>query len=225
MDHGGIDQGDAGAAGFHEILATTRSIRRISPEPVDEARLARVLQAAVWAPSGGNRQPWRMIVVRDRGIKADLGAIYAVEWAKYVDKNMALVAGQPEHVVEQMRSGLAAGTRLAENLADVPVVIIFVFDASMVLATDANLDRTSVVGGASLYPAVQNLLLAARAEGLGGVLTTLIAPREAEVRELLGIPVKWGVYAMVPLGVPMGRHGPLRRAPLSTMVKWDRWSD
>ena len=83
----------------------------------------------------------------------------------------------------------------------------------------------SVVGGASLYPAVQNLLLAARAEGLGGVLTTLISPVEPQVRELLNIPEQWGAYAMVPLGYPKGSHGPLRRAPLSHMVKYDRWTD
>lgn len=210
---------------FHDIISTTRSIRRIAPDPIDDAVLERVLQAAVWAPSGGNRQPWRMIAVRDRELKARIGEIYSVEWAGYVEKNMALVAGQPEHVVEATRKGLAVGTALAENLADVPVVIIFVFDPTMVLPTDANLGRPSVVGGASLYPAVQNLLLAARAEGLGGVLTTLIAPREAEVRRLLGIPDKWGVFAMVPLGRPRGSHGPLRRAPLSSMVKWDRWTD
>lgn len=210
---------------FHDIASTTRSIRRIAPDPIDDAVLERVLQAAVWAPSGGNRQPWRIVAVKDRATKAHLGRIYASEWARYVDRNMALVAGQPEHIVEATRRGLATGTALAENLADVPVVVIFVFDPDQVLPTDADLGRVSVVGGASLYPAVQNLLLAARAEGLGGVLTTLIAPRESEVRELLGIPDKWGVYAMVPLGRPKGSHGPLRRAPLSTMVKWDRWTD
>lgn len=213
------------AATLHALMATTRSIRRISPEPVDDDVLTRVLQAAVWAPSGGNRQPWRMVVVRDRALKEGLGRIYSREWAGYVEMNMARVAGQPEHIVEQVRSGLAVGTRLAETLADVPVVVIFVHDPNQVFTTDANLGRTPVVGGASLYPAVQNLLLAARAEGLGGVLTTLIAAREPEVRELLDIPAPWGVHAMVPLGVPMGGHGPLRRAPLASMVMHDRWSD
>lgn len=213
------------ASTLYSMMSTTRSIRRISPEPIDEEALTRVLQAAIWAPSGGNRQPWRIIAVRDRALKAELGRIYAHEWASYVDMNMARVAGQPDHIVEQVRSGLAVGTRLAENLADVPVVVVFIHDPGQVFTTDANLGRAPVVGGASLYPAVQNLLLAARAEGLGGVLTTLIAAREAEVRELLGIPAPWGVHAMVPLGKPMGSHGPLRRAPLEAMVKFDRWSD
>lgn len=211
-------------ASFHSILATTRSIRRISSEPINDDVLTRVLQAAVWAPSGGNRQPWRMVVVKDRELKAGLGRIYQTEWTSYVEMNMAKVAGQPQHIIDMVSKGLATGTRLAESLADVPVVVIFVHDPSQVFVTDANLGRTPVVGGASLYPAVQNLLLAARAEGLGGVLTTLIAAREPDVRDLLGIPAPWGVHAMVPLGKPMGSHGPLRRAPLESMVSYDRWS-
>lgn len=210
---------------FYSLLSTTRSIRRISDEPVDDATLRRVLQAAIWAPSGGNRQPWRIVVARDREVKQRLGEIYSTEWAKYVEMNMARVAGQPESILETVRKGLAVGTRLAESLADVPVVAVFVHDPREVFVTDGNLGRTPVVGGASLYPAVQNLLLAARAEGLGGVLTTLISSREPEVREVLNIPEPWGVYAMVPLGHPKGSHGPLRRAPFEHMIKFDSWSD
>jgi nitroreductase len=210
---------------FYSLLSTTRSIRRISDKPVDDATLERILQAAIWAPSGGNRQPWRMIAVRDRELKQKLSDLYSAEWAKYVEMNMLRVEGMPENIVEQVRSGLAIGTRLAEGLADVPVVVMFLHDPREVFVTDGNLGRTSVVGGASLYPAVQNLLLAARAEGLGGVLTTLISSVEPQVREVLSVPEPWGVYAMVPLGYPMGKHGPLRRAPLSHMVKYDRWSD
>lgn len=210
---------------FYSLLSTTRSIRRISDEPVDDATLRRVLQAAIWAPSGGNRQPWRIVVARDREVKQRLGEIYSTEWAKYVEMNMARVAGQPESILETVRKGLSVGTRLAESLADVPVVAVFVHDPREVFVTDGNLGRTPVVGGASLYPAVQNLLLAARAEGLGGVLTTLISSREPEVREVLNIPEPWGVYAMVPLGHPKGSHGPLRRAPFEHMIKFDSWSD
>ena len=104
------------------------------------------------------------------------------------------------------------------------MVVLFVHDHSALYVTDAHFGRAPVVGGASLYPAVQNLLLAARAEGLGGVLTTLLSSREPDVRELIGFPADWGLYAMVPLGYPKGNHGPLRRAPLSEMVKYDRWS-
>jgi nitroreductase len=213
------------AENLYSVLSTTRSIRRISDKPVDDATLERIMQAAVWAPSGGNRQPWRIIAVRDRELKQQLGSLYAAQWALYVDMNMKRVEGQPQEIIDQVSKGLAVGTQLAESLADVPVVTLFVFDSREVFVTDGNLGRVSVVGGASLYPAVQNLLLAARAEGLGGVLTTLISSVEPQVRELLDIPAQWGVYAMVPLGYPKGNHGPLRRAPLSNMVKYDRWTD
>ena len=210
---------------FYDILSTTRSIRRISDKPIDDEVLNRVLQAAIWAPSGGNRQPWRIIAVRDRAIKQQLSDIYAQRWSEYVDMNMKRVEGMPENIVEATRKGLAIGTQLATSLADVPVVAMFVHDPREVFVTDGNLGRTPVVGGASLYPAVQNFLLAARAEGLGGVLTTLISTSENEARPILQLPEPWGIYAMVPLGYPKGNHGPLRRAPLEHMVKFDVWSD
>ncbi len=209
---------------LYAFLSTTRSIRRISDAPVDQETLDRILQAATWAPSGGNRQPWRMIAVRDRDIKQQLSRIYSEVWAEYVEFNMKKVEGMPQDIQDQVAAGLAVGTAMAAGLADIPVVVLFVHDPSALYVTDDKLGRTPVVGGASLYPAVQNLLLAARAEGLGGVLTTLLSSREPEVRELIGFPADWGLYAMVPLGHPKGKHGPLRRAPLSDMVKYDRWS-
>lgn len=210
---------------FSHVISTTRSIRRFTNDPVPEDVLRRVLQAAVWAPSGGNRQPWRMLVVRDTELKRSLGAIYAEEWATYVNFNMKNVEGADESVKSRVAAGLAVGTRMAETLHEIPVVVLFVHDPSLLYVTDDKLGRTPVVGGASLYPAVQNLLLAARAEGLGGVLTTLISRSEPRVQELLGIPKKWGVHAMVPLGWPRGAHGPLTRQPLDKMVHWDRWQD
>lgn len=210
---------------FREILSTTRSIRRIAPDEVSDEVLDRVLEAATWAPSGGNRQPWRIIAVRDRATKQAISDLYAEEWAKYVDFNVARL---PEHTAEaerRVRDAMTIGGDLASGLADVPVLAVFVHDPSMLYVTDAGHGRHPVVGGASLYPAVQNLLLAARAEGLGGVLTTIVCAREADMRSILGFPASWGVHALVPLGWPKGRHGPLRRAPLDDMVMRDRWRD
>ncbi len=209
---------------FYSLLSTTRSIRRIRNTPVDSNILNRICQAAIWAPSGGNRQPWRMIAVTDTAIKQELSRIYVSEWEKYVDFNLAKLGNQPSDVIERVRAQFSTGTSLAENLADVPVVMMFVHDPSALYVTDAGLNRHPVVGGASLYPAVQNLLLAARAEGLGGVLTTLICSRENELRELLKFPDGWGVHAMVPLGYPVGQHGPLQRAPLNTMMHMNTWA-
>lgn len=209
---------------LYAFMSTTRSIRRISDKSIPDDVLQRVLQAAIWAPSGGNRQPWRIIAVRDRDTKQKLSDIYVDEWAKYVDFNMKKLEGAPAEIIVGASKGLAVGTRLAETLADVPVVAMFVHDPAALYVTDEGFGRSPVVGGASLYPAVQNLLLAARAEGLGGVLTTLISSREPDVRAVLGFPDTWGVYAMVPLGYPRGNHGPLTRAPFEEMVKFDRWS-
>lgn len=209
---------------FYSLLSTTRSIRRIKTTPVDKEALDRVCQAALWAPSGGNRQPWRLILVTDTELKKSISALYADEWSKYVDYNIAKLGDQPEEVIAKVRLQFGTGTALAENLADVPVVAFFVHDPGALYVTDAGLGRHPVVGGASLYPAVQNFLLAARAEGLGGVLTTLVCSRESELRSLLRFPEGWGVHAMVPLGHPKGRHGPLQRAPLSEMVHHNTWT-
>jgi nitroreductase len=210
---------------LYAILSTTRSIRRISDSPVSDEVLNRIMQAAVWAPSGGNRQPWRIIAVRDRNIKERIGRLYAAEWEKYVEYNVAQFEGHPPAVVAQVREAYSGGTRLAESLADVPVLAMFIHDPSALYVTDAGLGRHPVVGGASLYPAVQNFLLAARSEGLGGVLTTLVCNRETELRDILKFPTGWGVHAMVPLGYPRGNHGPITRAPLEEMTSIDQWKN
>jgi nitroreductase len=210
---------------LYALLSTTRSIRRISDAPVSEEVLLRIMQAAVWAPSGGNRQPWRIIAVRDRLIKEKIGRLYAAEWEQYVEYNVAKFDGHPPAVVAQVREAYSGGTRLAETLADVPVLAMFVHDPSALYVTDADLGRHPVVGGASLYPAVQNFLLAARAEGLGGVLTTLVCNRETELRDILKFPTGWGVHAMVPLGYPKGNHGPITRASVEDMTSIDQWKN
>ncbi len=208
---------------FYSLLSTTRSIRRIKDTPIEKDVLERICQAAIWAPSGGNRQPWRLIVVQDQELKAQLSALYVAEWDLYVDFNLKKLGQQPPEVMEKVRAQFGTGTDLAHGLASIPAVAIFVHDPSALYVTDAQLGRHPVVGGASLYPAVQNFLLAARAEGLGGVLTTLICSREKELRELLKFPDGWGVHAMVPFGYPKGQHGPLQRAPLSEMMSIDTW--
>lgn len=208
---------------LYSLMSTTRSIRRIKDTPIEADVLQRVCQAALWAPSGGNRQPWRLIVVQDTALKQALSDLYVEEWDLYVEYNLQKLGQQPPDVIEKVRAQFGTGTALANNLAQIPAVAIFVHDPTALYVTDAHFNRHPVVGGASLYPAVQNFLLAARAEGLGGVLTTLICSREAELRELLKFPDGWGVHAMVPFGYPKGNHGPLQRASLSDMMFIDTW--
>jgi nitroreductase len=119
---------------------------------------------------------------------------------------------------------LAAGDHLATHFDETPVIAIFCFNPANMAITDAGLGRPSVVGGGSVYPSVQNFLLAARAAGLGCVLTTLLCQREAEVKALLGIPAEWGTCAAIPLGYPLRKgHGPISRRPVEKLAFADRW--
>jgi nitroreductase/alkylhydroperoxidase family enzyme len=209
---------------LYDAASTTRAVRRLRPDPIPEETLRRVLRAASWAPSGGNLQPWHVIAVRDPVRKKGLAELYRAEWAIYAAARRTLLAPLPEDVRAPAERMLAAGDHLAAHWQDTPVVAAFCFHPDRVHVTDAALGRTSVVGGASLYPAVQNLLLACRAEGLGCVLTTLLCAREREVRELLEIPEPWGTCAFVPIGWPeRGGHGPLSRRPVEQVVFADRF--
>ncbi len=210
--------------GLREAMSTLRAVRRLRPDPVYDAVLGRVLEAATWAPTGGNRQPWRVIVVRDRAAVARLGELYAERWRRFAAGYEKGMKSMPEAAAAQSRKMLDAGDYLAEHFADTPVVAVFCFNPKEMAITDAKLDRISVVGGGSVYPAVQNLLLACRAEGLGCTLTTLLCECEDEVRELLAIPEPWGTACAIPIGWPVrGGHGPIRRLPVAKMAYADRF--
>lgn len=210
--------------GIYEAMSTLRAVRRLKPDPVPDAVLRRVLEAASWAPSGGNVQPWRVVVVRDAEKKARLGALYTERWSAYSTQHMAQLEGAPEALREKTRRMLGAGDHLAAHFAETPVVLVFAFNPKLMAITDAKLPRISVVGGASVYPAVHNALLACRAEGLGCVLTTLLCECEDAVRTLLGIPEPWGTAAVVPVGWPLrGGHGPISRRPVEKLAFADGW--
>lgn len=211
---------------LYEAASTTRAVRRLRPDPIPDEVLLRVLRAATWAPSGGNLQPWHVIAVRDPARKRALAALYRELWSDYAAGRRALVAPLPDAVREPAERALRAGDHLAGHLGEAPVVGVFCFHPERLTLTDAGLGRPSVVGGASLYPAVQNLLLACRAEGLGCVLTTLLCRREKEVRELLEIPEPWATAAFVPIGWPVGAgHGPLSRRPVEQVAFADRFGE
>lgn len=210
--------------GVYEAMSTLRAVRRLRPDPVPDDVLRRVLEAASWAPTGGNVQPWRVIAVRDAAAKQRLGALYAERWRAYATQHMAQLGDAPQALRESTRRMLSAGDHLAEHFPETPVVLVFCFDPRRMAITDAAQPRVSVVGGASIYTAVQNALLACRAEGLGCVLTTLLCECEPEVRALLEIPPAWGTAAAVPIGYPLRRgHGPLSRRPVEKLAFADRW--
>ena len=213
-----------GEVGLYEAMRTARAVRRLRPDPVPEDALRRVLEAATFAPTGGNAQPWRVVVVRDPAKKAALEALYRPLWDAYAAHHRRLLEGMPEEARGRQERMLRAADHLAHHLHEAPVILVFCFEPAAMAITDARLDRPSVVGGASVYPSVQNALLACRAEGLGATLTTLLCGKEPEVKALLGIPDGWGTAAHVPIGWPAGRgHGPLRRRPVEKTAFADAW--
>lgn len=207
---------------LYEAASTTRAVRKLRPDPVSDEQIARILKMASFAPSGGNRQPWQVIVVRDAEKKAQLGSLYAPLWAGYAANGRKMIEGLSPEKAGPTERALAAGDYLSENFGQVPVICVFVFNHNHLHITDLNRDHPSVVGGGSIYPAVQNFLLACRAEGLGSTLTTLLCEEEDAVRKILDIPEPWAPCAFLPVGYAVGKgHGPLSRRNVDQLSHLD----
>jgi nitroreductase len=220
-----------------DLLATLRStgaVRDYTEEPVSDEVLARVLETARFAPNGGNRQGWRVIVVKDQAKRTALRDLYLSGWYDY----MALAAAgftpwSPLTDREQERAALAHAGRFAdagaaapgfaEKLDTAPALLLVLADLGVLATVDRDLPRYTMVGGASIYPFVWNLLLAARAEGLGGVMTTVAVRRETELRALFDIPETVVAAALVVLGHPVAAARRLKRAPVSSFAWIDRY--
>jgi nitroreductase len=196
-----------------EIMQTTRSMRRLKPDPVPAALIRKILEAGVSAPSGGNMQRWRFLVIRDVKIKQTVGAYYKRAWDEVVSPRYRAGEPAPGTSPERFSRMLEAAQYLADHIHEAPVWIVPCMQG-------ANPTRTA---GSSIYPAVQNILLAARALGLGATLPTLYLNFEKEVEAALGLPSDAHSYALIPIGYPMGRFGPVRRAPLTEVVFENRW--
>ena len=194
---------------FREVIETTGTCRFYRSDAVPDDVLRRVLDGTRWAPTGGNRQGVRFVAVRDVAKRRRLQELYLPLWEQYVSRATAR-PGAP------MPRLLANADHFAHHLAEIPVLVVVCAQLADLLATDRHLDRLTIVGGASVYPSVQNLLLAARAEGLGTALTTLLCAVEPQVKELLEIPDGVASAATVALGYPV-RAFPKRlaRRPLS----------
>ena len=201
---------------LYEGLLTTRSIRRFKPDPVSDEDLAAILFAASRAPNGSNRQAFRFLVLRDGPVaveaKAILGEAFRRTWAAMSQGDYARLA-QGDESTAAGRAGRAM-QQFVDRFEQIPVVV---------LPCLIRYRKPDPSEGASVYPACQNLLLAARARGLGGVLTMWHGGVEAELRALLGIPDGTSIAATIPIGHPEGNHGPVRRRPLRDVVYEDRW--
>jgi nitroreductase len=219
--------------GLFEAIYTARAIRRLKPDPVPEELITRVLDAAIRAPSGGNAQNWSFIVVRDALKRRQLGAIYR----KASDEVGAIYAarGRPAHQTPaQYERLMAAGAYLWDHLGDAPVVLVPCLTKREMpprsaLPTDIqaryaeHLAYQERVRGASIYPAVQNIVLACRGLGLGTVITTNHLLYEDDARVALGLPDDVFTCALMPIGFPLGKYGPVARKPVADVAFAEQW--
>jgi nitroreductase len=222
-----------------ETLRSTGAVREFLPDPIDDAVLYRVLDTARFAPSGGNRQGWRVIVVKDPEKRRALRDLYLTGWYEYLAMMTAglvpwapvtdrvaeaeATAHAPE-LAERAAEQTAAGSPgMAEALDLAPAVLVLVADLTALAAVDRDHDRYTFAGGASIYPFAWSLLLAARAEGIGGVITTMAIRREADMRQLFSLPETSAVAAVVVLGRPVSAARRLRRLPVEEFTWVDRY--
>jgi nitroreductase len=219
-----------------ETLRSTGAVRQFHPEPVSDAVLHRLLDTARFAPSGGNRQGWRVIVVKDPATRVALRDIYLTGWYEYLAMASAgLVPWAPVTDRQAETTAIARAPELAqaaaaapepgfaESLEQAPTLLLVLADLACLAAVDRDLPRYTLVGGASIYPFVWNLLLAARHEGLGGVMTTMPVRREGDLRALFSIPDTVAVAALVVLGRPVTAPRRLKRDPVGSFTWVDRY--
>ncbi len=210
---------------FFEVVDTQRALRRFRPDPVPDAAIARILTAATRAPSARGAEPWGFVVVRDAARRREIAGAYRAAWDAGAAHTAATDADRDvkdrPHYARMMR----AAAELAERLADAPVLVVCCLDHSRLgpIAGDGGQLRSPLAAYASIFPAVQNLLLAARALGLATTLTTLHVGFAATLRTLLALPAHVEVAAMVPVGYPTDRFGPTRRRPLEEVAHAERW--
>jgi nitroreductase len=212
---------------FADVARTTFACRAFTADRVPDEVLYRILDVARFAPSGGNRQGQHVIVVRDRAVRVRLAQLCYPAWNVYRAQGQAGEA--PWNTVNASALDLTEAAQrhsplaLLDNLADVPALLVVALDLSVVASFDSGLDRIGVISGASVYPFAWSILLAARNEGLGGVLTTFLAGREPEAQEALGLPPHMAVAAMVPLGRPVKQLSKLTRRPVEAFTTVDRF--
>jgi nitroreductase len=214
-----------------EIMYSAGSIRRLRSDPVPDEIITKILDAAIRAPSGSNAQSWVFIVVKNAETRRQLGMVYK----KASDILTKLYAGvpRPTHMDEsKYQRFIQAVTHLFEHMGDAPVLLVPCLKASMWTGASnlpadvkARMAGAARIAGSSIYPAVQNVILACRAFGLGTVLTTIHAFFEEEVREILKLPADVQTYALMPIGYPQGHHYPVKRKAIQEVACLDRYGN
>ena len=213
---------------LEEVLRTTFACREFTDDPVTDETLYRILELARFAPSGGNRQGAHVIVVRDQEVRQKLGEmcnstlrIYGAQVDAGENPFNSVIPSKVDFV-EAVKTP-DERFEMFDRWGDLPVVLVVSIDLETVASMDKELDRVGVVTGGSVYPLVWNILLAARSEGLAGVLTTAVVPEEAAARELLGLPETHAIAAVIPLGVPVKQLTKLSRREVEEFTTVDQF--
>jgi nitroreductase len=220
--------------GLFDAIYTARALRRLKPDPIPDEVLAKVIDAGVRAPSGANNQNWVFIVIKDPEQRARIGDLY--RRAGKVFMEMYRDAPHPSHVTDQAYARMTASAAyLFDHLQEVPVLLLACLDPPKIAPARgqlppemANAGRIAPrLAGSNIYPAVQNIILACRAFGLGTVLTTGVTYLEDQVKAVLGLPDRIETYALLPIGYPVEGHGfgPVRRKPVNQVTFLDRWDN
>ncbi len=212
---------------LYHVMRTTFAARNFTPEPVDNATLYRILENARFAPSGGNRQGWRVIVIRDETTKAAIAEAAIPAARRYAAQ---VAAGEnpwntihPTRLTPEQIASTPVPPLLIEPYRRAPVLLAVCVDLSVVASIDQELPRVGMASGASIYPFAWNILLAARNEGLGGTLTTMPIAREPELQRLLGIPPHVAVATIITLGHPVRQLTRLKRRPVEAFATLERF--
>jgi nitroreductase len=211
---------------LYDALMTTRAMRRFSGEPVTDEEIERILAAAVQAPSGGNIQPYQFLVVTDPERRAAIGDIYRRAYDRYEPAVLKLIPPfKDEAAQRQHERSWAASRYLAETIGAAPAMVLVLMPRISMTVQDELGDMDVGSPYASVYPAVENLILASRSMGIGTVLTTVYRIHEDELRALCGIPDRYEVVALLPLGHPRGRWGVAPRRPAESLTSWNRYGE
>ena len=213
---------------LYQVMRTTFAAREFTEQPVSDETIAKILEEARFAPSGGNRQGWHVLVVREDASRAVLRDLIAPQMQRYVAQVKAgeapLNTITPSRISAEQIAQTQVPKTMLDNLTGAPVILLVFVDLSVVASFDSHLDRVGVISGASIYPFVWNILLAARNEGLGGTLTTFAAGAEKDVKAHFGVPGEMALAAMIPMGQPLKQLTKLTRKPVADFVRKEHWN-
>jgi nitroreductase len=212
---------------LYDVMRTTFAARDFLDEAVPDAVLHKILDNARFAASGGNRQGWRVVVIRDPQTREDMVPLMMPAFRRYFAQAQAGEAPWntivPTRLSDEEIAAAPAPEAFIRRIATAPVILLVLVDLSVVASFDAYQPRAGVISGASIYPFVWNILLAARNEGYGGTLTTFIAAEEGRIKALLGIPEPMAVAALIPMGRPVKQLTRLKRRPVEEFAMHERW--